>query len=141
MSDQNFSTFDEVFAPFEQDPEYQKEKRKLKPYYDLVTQIIQLRAHLNLTQKDLAARANTFQSRISKIESAEHDIRLSTLIQIAEALDAEVSIHLIPLRPEQASVHALFSGVEGYGGISYAEDTASSVSQVSEVVFNVQPCT
>ncbi len=140
MSEQDYTTFDEVFAPFEQDPEYQKESRKLKPYYDLVTQIIQLRALLNLTQKDLAARANTFQSRISKIESAEHDIRLSTLIQIAEALEAEVSIQLVPLRLQQVSVHALFSTIGGYSGINYAEDADSSVAHVSEVVFNVQPC-
>lgn len=140
MSEQDYTTFDEVFAPFEQDPEYQKELRKLKPYHDLVAQIIRLRARLNLTQKDLAARADTFQSRISKIESAEHDIRLSTLIQIAEALEAEVSIQLVPLHPEQASAHALFGAIQGYGGVSYAESTASSASQVSEVVFNAQPC-
>ncbi|HNT24658.1 MAG TPA: helix-turn-helix transcriptional regulator [Anaerolineales bacterium] len=94
--------FDEVFAPFEQDAEYQKEKRKLKPYYDLVVQIIQLRERMNLTQKDLAARVNISQARISQIESAECDVRLSTLVQIAEALDAEVSVHLIPQQPERA---------------------------------------
>jgi len=96
------NTFDEVFTPFELDPEYNKEKRKLKPYYDLVAQIIRRRTCLNLTQKDLAARVNTSQARISQIESAECDVRLSTLVQIAEALDAEVSIHLIPLQPERA---------------------------------------
>jgi transcriptional regulator with XRE-family HTH domain len=89
--------FDEVFADIEKDEEFKKADRQLKPYYDLVMAIIKRRNELRLTQKDLAERANTHQSRISKIESAEHDIRLSTLVQIAEALDTEVSIRLVPI--------------------------------------------
>jgi transcriptional regulator with XRE-family HTH domain len=90
-------SFDDVFTALEQDEEFRKADRQLKPYYDLVLAIIRRRNELGLTQKDLAERANTYQSRISKIESAEHDSRLSTLIQIAEALDAEISIRLVPI--------------------------------------------
>jgi transcriptional regulator with XRE-family HTH domain len=90
------STLDEVFAKFAGDKEFKNEERKLRPYYDLVVEIINRRNELNLTQKDLADKAGTHQSRISKIESAEWDIRLSTLIQIAEALDTELSISLKP---------------------------------------------
>ena len=90
------STLDEVFAKFADDKEFKNEERKLKPYYDLLVEFINRRTELNLTQKDLADKAGTHQSRISKIESAEWDIRLSTLIQIAEALDAELLISLKP---------------------------------------------
>lgn len=90
-------SFDDVFARFEHDEDFQRATRKIKPFNDLVVDVITLRNRLGLTQKELARRAKTYQSRISKIESGEHDVRLSTLIQIAEALNAEVAIKLIPL--------------------------------------------
>jgi len=89
------TSLDELVPVLEGDPEFVQADRRLKPYYDLVLAIVRRRNELGLTQKDLAERAGTHQSRISKIESAEHDIRLSTLIQLAEALDAEVSIQLV----------------------------------------------
>ena len=116
--------FDEVLADLEQDDEFKKADRQLKPYYDLVKTIIKRRNELGLTQKDLAERASTHQSRISKIESAEHDIRLSTLIQIAEALDTEVSIRLIPVNKvipfmdEEHAYSELFKYVQMYSGVA-----------------------
>ena len=90
-------THDDVFGAFGADPAYRKEMRRLRPYYDLVVEIVNRRSELGLTQKELAELARTYQSRISKIESAEHDIRFSTLIEIAEALSCEVSVHLDPI--------------------------------------------
>jgi transcriptional regulator with XRE-family HTH domain len=89
-------SFDELDQELRANYEYRKAERKLKPYYDLALEIVRLRAYLGLTQKDLAEKAGTYQSRISKIESSEFDIRLSTLINIAEALDSQVSIRLVP---------------------------------------------
>jgi transcriptional regulator with XRE-family HTH domain len=121
--------FDEVFADIEKDEEFKKADRQLKPYYDLVMAIIKRRNELRLTQKDLAERANTHQSRISKIESAEHDIRLSTLVQIAEALDTEVSIRLVPIGKNipvsnDEYTYSLFKHVQEFKGVapqSYSE--------------------
>jgi transcriptional regulator with XRE-family HTH domain len=96
------TSLDELVSVLEGDPEFVQADRRLKPYYDLVLAIVRRRNELGLTQKDLAVRAGTHQSRISKIESAEHDIRLSTLIQIANALNAEVSIQLIPAGSDEA---------------------------------------
>jgi transcriptional regulator with XRE-family HTH domain len=115
--------FDEVFADLEQDEEFKKADRQLKPYYDLVKAIVKRRNELGLTQKDLAERASTHQSRISKIESAEHDIRLSTLVQIAEALDTEVSIRLVPIEknipvPSDEYIYGLFKHVEKLKGVA-----------------------
>lgn len=97
MTPKRLTPMSEVFAPFEKDPEYRRQRRFTKPYFDLMLEIVKRRLELGINQKELAEKAGTYQSRISKIESAEHDIRLSTLIQIAEALQAEVSIHLIPV--------------------------------------------
>ena len=88
---------DSLLADLRRDPEYRKAERSVSPYYKLAVEIINRRVRLGMTQQDLAERANTFQSRISKIESGEHDIRLSTLIGIAEALECQVSINLDPL--------------------------------------------
>lgn len=90
------STLDELFANDLQDQEFQEIYRRQKPLYDLVAEIISRRLKLGLTQKDLAKLAKTFQSRVSKIESGEHDFRISTIVRIAEALETEVSIRLIP---------------------------------------------
>ncbi len=124
--------FDDVFADLEKDEEFKKADRQLKPYYELVEAIIKRRNELGLTQKDLAKKASTHQSRISKIESAEHDIRLSTLIQIAEALDTEVSIRLVPFEKNVSvtsdeHVFHLFKHVEKFSGVapqSFADSQA-----------------
>ncbi len=124
MNHKSYDTLEEAFQPFATNPEYQAAYRRQKPYYDLVRKIIELRTALGITQKALAKKAGTFQSRISKIETAEHDIRLSTLIQIAEALDSDVSIELEPRYPENVMVGAFFSRNENFKGVSYtASDT------------------
>jgi len=53
----------------------------------------------------LAKRAGTHQTRISKIESSELDIRLSTLTGIAEALECQVVISLVPISGTAYSIN------------------------------------
>jgi len=88
---------DELSSKLDENSDFRKAKRKIRPYYDLVVEIINRRNDLNLSQKELAEKAGTYQSRISKIESAELDVRLSTLIDIAEALESELIINLLPI--------------------------------------------
>jgi transcriptional regulator with XRE-family HTH domain len=90
-------SFEEVFEKLDNDPEFSKAERKIKPYYDLVVEIIKRRKALNISQAELARKAKTHQSRISRIEAAEDDFRLSTLIRIAEALESQIVINLVPL--------------------------------------------
>jgi transcriptional regulator with XRE-family HTH domain len=90
------TSFEEFENELRKNTKYRKAERRIKPYYDLALEIIKRRLSLGLTQKELAVKAKTYQSRISKIESSEFDIRLSTLTSIAEALDTEVSIKLVP---------------------------------------------
>ena len=89
------TSFDEVVSDLRKDSQFRKAQRQVAPYFDLAIEVIKRRIQLGLTQKDLAERANTFQSRISKIESGEHDIRFSTLIDIAEALQCEVTKNIL----------------------------------------------
>jgi len=89
------TSFDEVVSELRKDSNFRKAQRQVAPYFDLAIEVIRRRIELGLTQKDLAEKADTFQSRISKIESGEHDIRFSTLIDIAEALQCEVSKNIL----------------------------------------------
>ena len=89
--------FEELFSEELGDAEFIDHYRRQKPYSDLVIDVVNRRNELEMTQKELAKRAGTYQSRISKIESGEHDFRLSTIINIAEALETEVEIRLKPI--------------------------------------------
>jgi transcriptional regulator with XRE-family HTH domain len=89
------STSEELLTELCQDEEFRKEYKRQRPYYDLILEIIRRRKALGLTQKELAEKANTKQSCISRIESGEHNIRLGTLIEVAEALESSVIIHLV----------------------------------------------
>jgi transcriptional regulator with XRE-family HTH domain len=104
------------------DKEYRRAYRKLKPRYDISKQIIKLRRKLGITQQELANKAGTHQSRISKIESAEFDVRLSTLVQLAEALGAELDIRFVA-RIDREFVSAL-------------NEYVASVHQPAQVVEN-----
>jgi len=95
MPKQQFKTHEELLIELNKKPGFRKEHRRQKPYYDLAREVFNLRAESGLTQQELADRAGTHQSRISKIESAELDVRLSTLIEIAEALNTVVDIRLV----------------------------------------------
>jgi len=94
-------SLEKVFSELSKDAEFQKADRAIKPRFDILKAILLRRVDLGLSQKQLAKKASTHQSRISKIESADHDIRLSTLVNIAEALDCEVCVQLIPFSDEK----------------------------------------
>ena len=64
----------------------------------IARQIVMLRALHGLTQDNLASRAGTRQSSISRIESGETKPSVAFLERIAEALDADLEIRLVPRR-------------------------------------------
>ena len=60
-------------------------------------EIYDIRTSRGLTQKDLAERVGTTQSVIARLENADYEGHsLRTLRRIAEALDAHLSVHLVP---------------------------------------------
>ena len=142
MKNKSPTSFDELLAELEKDEEYRKADRQIKPYYELIKAIVKRRIELGFTQKDLAEKAQTHQSRISKIESAEHDIRFSTLIQIAEALDAEVSVKLLSINKpilftDGQNADYLFKLVLEFSGVaSEGKANEYSVSEDSERIYD-----
>jgi len=80
---------------------------------DIITALKGARKAKGLSQRDLSALTGVPQSHISKIENGGTDIRLSSLIELARALDHE--LRLIP-RKALPAVEAI------------AESTATRVS-------------
>jgi len=63
---------------------------------ELIKALKAARQAQGLTQRDLSARAGLPQSHISKIESGAVDVKLSSLVELARALDLELV--LVPRR-------------------------------------------
>ncbi len=57
---------------------------------DITRNLKEARHRMGLSQRALAQKAGVPQSHISKIEKGEVDLRLSSLIELARALDLEL---------------------------------------------------
>ena len=79
-----------------EDPEFRKEYEALEPEYQLAAALIRLRLAKGLTQEQLARLLNTKQESIARLESGSSLPSLSTVKKVANALDAELEIHLRP---------------------------------------------
>ena len=76
------------------DEEFRSEYEKLKPRYDVISQIIEERAKQNITQEELAFRVGTQKSNISRLESGTYNPSLDFLIKVAHSLGKEMKIIL-----------------------------------------------
>lgn len=96
MKEAQYIRHDEIVAKSLTDPNIKKEYDLLRPRFCVIRDLINLRSNKGVTQKDLAQLAQTHQSRVSRIESGDYDIRLDTIVTLADALDADVEISLVP---------------------------------------------
>lgn len=79
------------------DPEVRAYYDSLAPLYVLIEQAVNRRMELNMSQQDLAARMNTTQSVVSRIEcGAIENITVRTLNRMADALGCSISYELKP---------------------------------------------
>ena len=76
------------------DEEFKTEYDKLKPRYELIAQIIDVRNQLNITQEELAQRVGTQKSNISRFESGSYNPTLDFITKLARSLGKEVHISL-----------------------------------------------
>jgi transcriptional regulator with XRE-family HTH domain len=128
----NLISHEDALRIARQDPEFIKEERRIKPFYELAKQIYLKRKKLNLNQKELAELSNTYQTRISKLEKADLNPQLSTIIAIAEALNCEVSIVLKDcedIRVEAISNHDFFA---------VSENQESDFSRTESIIIQVK---
>jgi transcriptional regulator with XRE-family HTH domain len=66
-------------------------------YFRLADQMILLRKKLGLTQKELAEKAGTTQTVVSRVENVSVHPSLETVIKLAESLGAVVEVRLVEL--------------------------------------------
>ena len=71
---------------------YRETHERLRPFEEIARVVIMRRAHLGLTQQDLAERMRTTKSVISRVESGQHRTSTETLRRLAEALDGHALI-------------------------------------------------
>ena len=86
--------FDEVKAMLMKDEEFKDEYERLKPRYDIISQIIDERSKQDITQEELALRVGTQKSNISRLESGTYNPSLDFLIKVAHSLGKEMQITL-----------------------------------------------
>lgn len=86
--------FDDIKAQMMEDTEFQEEYDKLQPRYELISQIIEARKSMKMTQEELAKRAGTRKSNISRLESGSYNPSLDFLIKIAKGLGKDVHIEI-----------------------------------------------
>lgn len=78
------------------DPEYEAALGELAPYEEIARQLIAWRVEHGLSQTELALRAGISQSAIARLERGGRPPRIDTLLRIAEALDCELVVDLLP---------------------------------------------
>lgn len=84
--------FGEIKEQLMQDAEFKAEYEKLKPRYEVISEIIKARVEQNITQEDLANRIGTQKSNISRLESGNYNPSLSFLEKVARGLGKEIHI-------------------------------------------------
>ena len=86
--------FDDIKAQLMEDAAFEEEYNKLQPRYELISQIIEARKSMKMTQEELARRAGTRKSNISRLESGSYNPSLDFLIKIAKGLGKDVHIEI-----------------------------------------------
>lgn len=87
-------SFDLIKNEMMQDEEFKKEYDKLRPRYEIISQIIEIRKEQNLTQEELAKRVGTQKSNISRLESGNYNPSLDFLIKVARSLGKDLCVRM-----------------------------------------------
>jgi ribosome-binding protein aMBF1 (putative translation factor) len=81
------------------DPEYRREYEALEEEFALASAIIEARSRAGLTQEELAAKMETSQSAIARLESGRMIPSGRTLKRFAKATGTRLRISFEPARP------------------------------------------
>ena len=88
-------SFESIKAQLMADAEFAEEYDRLRPRYEVISQIIAARREMNMTQEDLAKRIGTQKSNISRLESGNYNPSLDFLIKVAAGLGKELKIQML----------------------------------------------
>lgn len=87
-------SFDFLKEELLEDEEFKAEYDKLKPRYEVISQIIEARKEKNMTQEDLAKKVGTQKSNISRLESGNYNPSLDLLIKVARCLGKDLLVQI-----------------------------------------------
>ncbi len=87
-----------------ENPKVRAEYEALEEEYALIRQLIDLRTQRGLSQRQLAQRAGMKQPVIARLEGGK-TASLRTLRRVADALNADVRVTLVPRRATSAKTN------------------------------------
>ena len=96
-------------------PEVKAAYDALEPEFALIRQLIELRIKLGLSQRQLAKRAKMQQPTIARLEGGQ-TASLRTLRRVADALDADVQVSLVPRKSGGSAVAKMGDKPTARGG-------------------------
>lgn len=88
--------FDKLLNEQLKDEEFKKEWLASEEEYTIITAMIKARMNQQLTQKELASKIGMKQADISKFESGNANPTLQTLQRLADGLNMNLKLDLIP---------------------------------------------
>jgi len=86
--------FEELKARLLANPEVQREYDALAPEFEFSAELLRARLRAGLSQAELAARMNTSQSTIARLESGQTLPSTKTLLRFAEATGSKIQLRL-----------------------------------------------
>jgi ribosome-binding protein aMBF1 (putative translation factor) len=86
--------FEVLKAELLADPATKAAYDALAPEFEIATELIRARLRAGLSQEELAARMNTSQSTIARLESGQSLPSTKTLLRFAEATGSKVEVKL-----------------------------------------------
>lgn len=86
------TTLDQYLDKQLKDPKFKKEWDKLDANYQVTRELIRARIENDMSQRELAKKANTTQAVISRIENMSVSPSVGLLKRLAEALDKKLEI-------------------------------------------------
>lgn len=95
-------SIDDYFAKQMADPEFAQEYAALDTEFGIINQLVALRIKRKISQRDLAEKIGTQQPSIARFERRRVATDLGFLRRVANALDADVTVSLVPRRSKSA---------------------------------------
>ena len=85
---------DKLKEELQQDEKFCEEYEKLRPRYEIISQIIETCKAQNITQAELAKRVGTQKSNISRLESGNYNPSLDFLVKVVGSLGKNIKIEI-----------------------------------------------
>lgn len=98
MKLRDMKTFDEVLTEDLKDPELRARWERTALARAVANRVIVYRTQRGLSQGELAEQLGMKQPQIARLESAEHNPTIETLIKLVNALDIEFVIDIHPAK-------------------------------------------